>query len=60
MQDSTSTATNIVQVVTANVAAISISLADINQILPILSFIIASSYTYYKWRSDQAEKKKKK
>lgn len=60
MQDSTSTFTNIAQVVTANVAVIGISLADVNQILPILSFIIASSYTFYKWRSDQDSKKKKK
>ena len=48
MNDSTSTVTHIIQVVGANVAALSITLSKINDLLTTLSLVLASGYTVYK------------
>ncbi|MCD6017291.1 MAG: hypothetical protein K0S53_412 [Bacteroidetes bacterium] len=57
MNDSTSTFTHIVQVVGANVAALSITLSQINDLLTTLSLVLASSYTVYKLVKDLRKKK---
>ena len=57
MNDSTSTVTHIIQVAGANVAALSITLSHVNDLLTTISLVLASSYTIYKLVKEWKTKK---
>jgi len=47
-----------VQVVVANASAVGISIASVNEILTLISLLLATSYTIYKFAQTVNDKKK--